>query len=101
MTVPKVARPLALIWLLLTVIAGGYLGVAALRGIAFRTDLLSLLPADAAEQQSHALNGRLLEKAGKRIVILVGHAGQKRRARRCDGVGDGSCGGKSRRADET
>lgn len=73
MSRPRSAVPLAIIWLLLTVFAGSYLGLNAWRGIAFRTDLLSLLPADAATADAHALAGQLIDKASKRFVLLVGH----------------------------
>jgi len=73
MTQPRNAGLFAAIWLLLIIVAGSYLGVNAWRGIPFRTDLLSLLPADAATQNSHALAARLMERAGKRFVLLVGH----------------------------
>jgi predicted exporter len=74
MSQPGSARPLAILWLLLIVLVGGYLGIKAWQGIVFRTDLLSLLPADRSAQESHALAGRLIENASKRFVLLIGHA---------------------------
>lgn len=73
MSRPRRAVPLAVLWLLLVAIAGSYLGIHAWRGITFRTDLLSLLPADTATANAHALAGRLIDKASKRFVLLVGH----------------------------
>jgi len=71
---PRFAGPLALLWLLLIVMAGGYLGIQAWRGITFRTDLLSLLPADRHAQESQALASQLIEKTSKRFALLIGHS---------------------------
>jgi predicted exporter len=73
MTQPRAAGPLAIIWLVVILWAGGYLGIHAWKGIAFRTDLLSLLPADATTQSNHALAGGLMDKAARRFVLVVGH----------------------------
>jgi predicted exporter len=73
MNPPAAARPLALLWLVLLLVIGSYLGVQSLRGIAFRTDLLSLLPAEAATQKSHALGTRLMDVMARRFVFLIGH----------------------------
>ncbi len=78
MTEPRSARLFAVLWLLMVLIAGGYLGLNAWYGITFRTDLLSLLPADTATQNTHALAGKLLEKAGRSFVLLIGHPKRER-----------------------
>lgn len=74
MTSPRSARPLAFLWLVLVLAAAGYLGIQSLRGVSFRTDLLSLLPADSAARESRILGARLMDTAAKRFVLLVGHS---------------------------
>ncbi|WP_374650813.1 MMPL family transporter [Dongia sp.] len=69
----RLARLGAALWLLIVLITAGYLGSQALRGIAFRTDLLSLLPADETAQESHTVATNLMTGAAKRFVLLVGH----------------------------
>ena len=74
---PRTARPLAGAWLLLAILGALYLGLSWHRGILFRTDLLSLLPADARTGESLAVEQRLLDNAARRFVLLVGHADGK------------------------
>lgn len=73
MNPPRSARPLAFFWLFVVLVTGAYLGIQSVRGIPFRTDLLSLLPADTATSGTHALGARLMDGAAKRFVLLVGH----------------------------
>lgn len=73
-----IARPksfwLAMGWLGLVLLSAGYLGLQALHGIPFRTDLLSLLPADAAAADQHRISQRLTESVSRQFVLLVGHS---------------------------
>ncbi len=64
---------LAIGWLVLVVLAAGYLGIAALRGIPLRTDLLSLLPADPAVRGQHHISQQLTDAVSRQFVLLVGH----------------------------
>nr|WP_298689272.1 hypothetical protein [uncultured Dongia sp.] len=64
---------LAMAWLMIVLLAGGYLGVQTIRGIPLRTDLLSLLPADAASQEMNQASSRLTEAVSRQFVLLVGH----------------------------
>ena len=64
---------LAICWLVLVVLAAGYLGIAALRGIPLRTDLLSLLPADPAVRGQHHISQQLTDAVSRQFVLLVGH----------------------------
>lgn len=65
---------LAIGWLGLVLLSAGYLGVQALQGIPFRTDLLSLLPADSAAADQHRISQKLTDAVSRQFVLLVGHA---------------------------
>ncbi|HEY1383614.1 MAG TPA: hypothetical protein VGF43_08350 [Dongiaceae bacterium] len=66
------SRWLALCWLVVLLIAGGYLLVRADRGLAFRTDLLALLPKEEQDPALHRASDRIMQKVASRIVLLVG-----------------------------
>jgi predicted exporter len=60
-------------WLAIVLVAAGYLGVSAMRGIPLRTDLLSLLPADPATADLHQMSETLTDAVSRQFVLLVGH----------------------------
>jgi len=65
-------------FLMLVVLAAGYLGLRAAHGINFHTDLLALLPqdrGDPAVQRAHDVVTRAL---GRRVMVLVGHPDRER-----------------------
>lgn len=64
---------LAIGWLALVLLTIIYLGIQAVRGIPFRTDLLSLLPADAEAASLHRASQRLTDTVSQKFVMLVGH----------------------------
>lgn len=60
-------------WLMLVLLAAGYLAWQAIHGIQLRTDLLALLPADAEEGEAHRATQRLTDAVSQQFVLLVGH----------------------------
>ncbi|WP_374382031.1 MMPL family transporter [Dongia sp.] len=89
---PRAAKPLAWVWLLLVLLGALYLGVSWQRGILFRTDFLSLLPAEARGGESVDLEQRLLDKAARRFVLLVGHPDRKLARQAADNIEAGLMG---------
>ncbi|MBV5323825.1 MAG: hypothetical protein J0626_00370, partial [Rhodospirillaceae bacterium] len=69
----RASSRLAIAWLAIVLLAAGYLGVSAMRGIPLRTDLLSLLPADSATADLHQMSGKLTEAVARQFVLLAGH----------------------------
>lgn len=66
------SRLLALAWLVLLLMAGGYLTVRAVGGLELRTDLLALLPKEEQDPALSAANDRIMQKLAGRVVLLVG-----------------------------
>lgn len=71
-------RPWALLWLLLILAAAGYLGFRLYQGIDFRTDLLALLPQEEQDPVLHQVTDAIVQQAGERIILLVGHPDPER-----------------------
>ena len=75
-------RPWAIAWLALVLLAVGYLALQFHQGIAFRTDLLALLPREEQDPARHQATDKLMGEAAKKVVLLIGHkdAGRAREA---------------------
>jgi predicted exporter len=73
---------LALIWLGIVVLAGGYLASRVSEGLRFRTDLMALLPREEQDPVLQHANDAVSGALARRVVVLVGHAerGQARDA---------------------
>lgn len=67
------SRWLALAWLALLLVAGGYLGLRAKDGIELRTDLLALLPKEERDPALSLASDRIMQKVAGRVVLLVGN----------------------------
>lgn len=80
---------LAIGWLGLVLISAGYIGAKALSGIPFRTDLLSLLPADPALADQHRIGEKLTDVASRQFVLLVGHPDRATARSAAAGIEDG------------
>ncbi|MGD0961406.1 MAG: hypothetical protein ABSB19_16475, partial [Methylomonas sp.] len=64
---------MALLWLSMAMLAGGYLSARLYHGLNFSTDLMALLP---QEEQNPALkyaNDLVTQALSRRVVILIGH----------------------------
>ena len=67
-------RRAALLWLGVVLLASGYLGLRLHQGVAFRTDLLALLPQARQSAAAQRIDDRVTAAVSRRIVLLVGHA---------------------------
>lgn len=63
----------AVLWLCIAVVMTAYLGWRGYQGIAFRTDLLALLPQEEQNPVLHQAIDQITQQASRRIVFLVGH----------------------------
>ncbi len=66
-------RILALVWLAVVVLAGGYLAVRVHDGLPLRTDLLALLPREDQDPVLQRANDTVSRALARRVVVLVGH----------------------------
>ena len=62
----------ALAWLVLLLLAGGYLALRAVDGLELRTDLLALLPKEEQDPAFSAASDRIMQKVAGRVVLLIG-----------------------------
>ncbi len=67
-------RNLALIWLVVVVLAGGYLSFRLYQGLMFSTDLMALLPREERDPALQRANDAIVKSLSQRIVILAGHS---------------------------
>lgn len=65
-------RLLALLWLLVVVMAAGYLGWRLEHGLAFRTDLTALLPREEQNPVLQQANDTVTRALSQKLVFLVG-----------------------------
>jgi predicted exporter len=68
------SRLFALVWLAVVVLAGGTLAVRLHHGLAFRTDLMALLPREAQNPALQQANDMVARALSQKIVLLVGAA---------------------------
>jgi predicted exporter/predicted LPLAT superfamily acyltransferase len=66
-------RRAAWLWLAVVLLACFYLGLRLHQGVAFRTDLLALLPQAQQDQAAQRIDDRVAAAVARRIVLLVGH----------------------------
>ncbi|WP_374371280.1 MMPL family transporter [Dongia sp.] len=66
----------AILWLCAVVMMSAYLGLRFYQGVAFRTDLLALLPQEEQNPVLHQAIDRITQQTSRRIVFLVGHRDQ-------------------------
>ncbi len=66
-------RLAALLWLMVVVLAGGYLLARVYHGLNFSTDLMALLPQEEQDSALIRANDLVTSALSRRIVILVGH----------------------------
>ena len=62
----------ALAWLVLVLVAGGYLALRAIDGLELRTDLLALLPKEEQDPAFSAASDRIMQRVAGRVVLLIG-----------------------------
>jgi predicted exporter len=62
----------ALAWLVLLLLAGGYLALRTIDGLELRTDLLALLPKEEQDPAFSAASDRIMQKVAGRVVLLIG-----------------------------
>ncbi|HEY1723647.1 MAG TPA: hypothetical protein VGG27_20555 [Magnetospirillaceae bacterium] len=67
-------RLFALLWLVAVVIAGGYLAYRVHEGLAFRTDLLALLPREEQNPVLQKADDAVTQALSRKLVLLVGDA---------------------------
>lgn len=67
-------RTLALLWLAAVLLAGGYLTWRAQSGLAFRTDLMALLPMNEQDPVAQRAHEVVTQSLSRRFVLLVGHS---------------------------
>jgi predicted exporter/lauroyl/myristoyl acyltransferase len=65
-------RLLALLWLALVVLAAGYLAIRLHDGLAFRTDLMALLPHEQQDPVLQRADDAVARAVSGRVMILVG-----------------------------
>ncbi len=63
---------LALVWLCVVALAGGYLALRATDGIALQSNILALLPRDARDVAAQGAQDRIADMLSRRVVFLVG-----------------------------
>lgn len=66
-------RLAALLWLVLVMGAALYLGLRLHDGLAFRTDLLALLPREAQDPATQHANDVVTAALSRQIMVLIGH----------------------------
>jgi len=66
-------RLFALLWLVVVVVAAGYLGWRTLHGLAFRTDLMALLPREEQNPALQKANDTVARALSQKLVFLIGH----------------------------
>src|SRR5689334_13254928 len=68
-----VRHALALIWLVVVLAAGTYLGLRWLHGLDLRTDLAALLPRDEADAGVQQASEVVANALARRVIVAVGH----------------------------
>ena len=66
-------RLLAYLWLIITLIAGGYLLLRLHEGLNFHSDLMALLPQEERDPNLQHVNDTVVRDLSRRVIILVGH----------------------------
>ncbi|MDR3439087.1 hypothetical protein [Telmatospirillum sp.] len=66
------SRWLAILWVMVTAVAGGYLTWRACDGVAFRTDLTALLPREDQNPALQKANDTVVRALSQKLVLLVG-----------------------------
>jgi predicted exporter len=67
---------LARLWLVVVVLAAGFLALQVHRGLVFRTDLMALLPREEHDPFRQKASDLVTRALSQRLVLLVGHAGR-------------------------
>jgi predicted exporter len=65
-------RIAALLWLAVAVLSAAYLAVRIGQGLAFRTDLMALLPREQQDPVLQRADDAVTSSLSRRVVILVG-----------------------------
>ena len=65
-------RVLATLWLVIVILAGGYLGVRITHGLHFSTDLMALLPQEEQDKARQHSNDITTQALARRVVLMVG-----------------------------
>ena len=61
------------IWLIVVLIATGYLALRVHQGLQFQTDLMALLPREQQDKELQIAHDKVSSAFSQRVVILVGH----------------------------
>lgn len=70
-------RSLALLWLAVVLLAGGYFAWRATDGIALQSNILALLPRDARDAAAQGAQDKIADMLSRRIIFLVGSSSPK------------------------
>jgi len=65
-------RIAAVLWLVVVALAGGYLALRLHHGLAFRTDLMALLPREQQDPTIQRANDTVTRALSQRVLLLVG-----------------------------
>lgn len=70
-------RNFAILWLLVVIIAAGFLSIRAYKGIHFDTDLMALLPREERDPVLKRVNDAVTKNLSRQVIVLVGAVDKK------------------------